>query len=187
MISGIILAGGKSSRFGRDKCKAIYNQKELIKYSIEAIKPFVHEIIISSNNNNLEYLGYKIIKDDFQNCGPIGGLYSCLKASETEKNLVIPCDMPFVSSDLFKYLLENSENYEAVVPIFNNKIEPLTAVFSQKILQKIESQINNKIYKILSLLNSIKTNFITLDEKLHFYSPKMFLNVNYLEDLDNLK
>jgi molybdopterin-guanine dinucleotide biosynthesis protein A len=184
MITGIILAGGKSSRFGRDKCKTIYNKKLLIQFSIEAIKPFVSEILISSNNYDLEFLGYKIIQDTFVNCGPIGGLYSCLKHSKTEKNIVIPCDMPYITTDLLQYLIYNSDNFDAVVPVFYQKIEPITAIFSKNILPIIENQIKHKNYKILSLLNLIKTHFITIDEKLPFYTSKLFKNINYLNDLE---
>ena len=86
-ITGIILAGGKSSRMGSDKGFLKLNDKRFVLYSIEALKPLVSEILIVSDNENYDTFGYKRIEDIIKNSGPVAGIYSGLKASKTEYNL----------------------------------------------------------------------------------------------------
>jgi molybdenum cofactor guanylyltransferase len=186
MVTGIVLAGGKSSRMGKDKCLVQFNKKKLIDYTIEIFKPITSEILISSGRVGHSQLGYKTIKDEFLDCGAIGGIHSTLKNTETEINILAPCDMPFISTELFEFLLQKINNYDAVIPVFNGKVEPLTGVYSRNILPIVENQIRNKKYKILSLLESINTNFIEINPTLPFYSEKMFTNINYLKDLDKI-
>ena len=186
MVTGIILAGGKSSRMGKDKCLTKFNEKNLIEYTIEIFKPISDKIIISTNKAEHSQFGYETIKDEFIDCGAIGGIHSTLKNAETEINIIAPCDMPFISIELFEFLLQKIGNYNAVIPIFNGKVEPLTGVYSRNILPIVENQIRNKKFKILSLLENINTNFIEITPTLPFYSEKMFTNINYLEDLNVL-
>lgn len=101
MITGFVLAGGKSSRMGQDKAFIYYENKFLFVHSVEKIKFFCDKIIISSTNKRFVELGYEILVDKFSNCGPMCGIYSCLLNSSTEKNLFIPCDTPFIPSELF--------------------------------------------------------------------------------------
>ena len=88
-ITGIILSGGQSTRMGTDKALLQINEKTLLENAIEICKPVCKEILISSNNPEHEKFGYKIIPDEIKNCGPLGGIYTCLKNSNTEWDL---CD-----------------------------------------------------------------------------------------------
>jgi molybdenum cofactor guanylyltransferase len=78
-ITGIILAGGQSSRMGTDKAMLQIDGKTLMERAIEICKPICHEILISSNNPKHENFGFTVIPDEIKNCGPMGGIYSCLK------------------------------------------------------------------------------------------------------------
>lgn len=183
MVTGIILAGGKSSRMGTDKCLVRYKNKYLIEYAIAALKPLCDNILISSQKETHKQFNYQTIKDEYIDCGAIGGIHSTLKNTETEINIIAPCDMPHISTELFEFLLQKIGNYDAVIPISKGKVEPLTGVYSRNILPIVENQISNKKYKILSLLKNINTNFVEINSTLPFYSEKMFTNINYLDDL----
>jgi molybdenum cofactor guanylyltransferase len=78
-ITGFILAGGQSSRMGTDKAMLQIDGKTLMERAIEICKPFCHEILISSNNPKHGNFGFAVISDEINNCGPMGGIYSCLK------------------------------------------------------------------------------------------------------------
>ena len=186
MITGIVLSGGKSSRMGFDKCLAKYKNKYLIEYAIEALEPITKKILISSQKQEHFQFGYKLIEDIFLDCGPIAGIYSTISESETETNIIVPCDMPFISNDLLRFLLENKKQYDAVIPVFNDKIEPLVGVFSKNILPIIKKRIELKQYKILSFLQEINTNFINVDTNMPFYNQKLFTNINLLKDLNDI-
>lgn len=185
-MTGIILAGGKSSRMGKDKCFVKYRENFLIQSTIDAFLPLIETILISANNAKFNDFGYVIVNDEFQDCGPIGGIFSTLKKSPSDINIIAPCDMPFITTDLFRFLLDNLNDYDAVVPIFKGKAEPLTGIYTKKILPIVKNQIETKNFKILNLLNSIKTNFVKIAPSVKCYSENLFTNVNYLEDLDEL-
>jgi molybdopterin-guanine dinucleotide biosynthesis protein A len=105
-ISGIILCGGKSKRYGSDKGLAFYHGKQLIQHAIEKLIPLCDEILISSNNNNYHHFGYPCIADDIKQAGPASGILSAMKKAKHENCLVLACDMPDVPSELFSFLLE---------------------------------------------------------------------------------
>ena len=105
-ITGIILAGGQSSRMCRDKGMLDLNVKAFIQYSIEALIPLVSKIIIISDNPDYDDFDAERIKDLIKNSGPLAGIYTGLNASKTEYNLILSCDIPLVQSKALKSLIE---------------------------------------------------------------------------------
>ena len=99
-ITGVILAGGKSSRMGTDKGVLELNGKKIIEHIIYSIKPVVDEIIIISNSNNYDYLGFKVYSDIIKERGPLAGIHTALTHTTTERNLIVSCDIPFINSEL---------------------------------------------------------------------------------------
>ena len=88
-ITGIVLAGGKSSRMGTDKGLLKFNGKSFVQYSLDALKPLVSEIIIVSDDLNYDTFGLKRINDITKNAGPVAGICAGLEASSTEYNLIL--------------------------------------------------------------------------------------------------
>lgn len=184
-ITGIILAGGKSSRMGKDKGMIHLAGKPLISYSIDALKPFCDQILISSNSENYELFGYPVYKDIFPDSGPMGGIYSCLLQSSTSLNLVLSCDMPLVSQSLIKYILDKNDENSISVPIHgDNFIEPLCASYSTKTIPYFKKLIGQRNLKLIDLINMVPSRQIRLDSSLPFYKPDLFLNINHPDDLE---
>ncbi|MCL4167425.1 UNVERIFIED_CONTAM: hypothetical protein GTU68_012318, partial [Idotea baltica] len=104
-ITGIILAGGKSSRMGTDKGFLFLNNKPFVQYSIDALMPLVSEIIIVSDNPDYDVFGFKRINDSTKNAGPVAGICSGLEASSTDYNLILSCDIPLISSQILERLI----------------------------------------------------------------------------------
>lgn len=181
-ITGIILAGGKSSRMGTDKAMLLYKGKSFLEHTINSLKEVSHEILISANQNSYHGFGYPLVPDNFSGIGPLAGIEACLSFSKTRVNIFIPCDTPFVNATLFKNLIQQIENFDAVVPVSSDgKIEPLMACYSKDILPQIRLQIEHGDYKIQNLLKTIKTNYITISENI------VFTNVNTPLDLKNME
>ncbi len=99
-ITGIILAGGRSSRMKSEKGLVKFRKKLLIEYPVNIFKEICSDIIISSNHNKFNFLDCKVYHDEIIDCGPIGGIYTCLKKSITDYNLIAACDMPFLNNEL---------------------------------------------------------------------------------------
>ena len=164
-ITGIILAGGQSSRMGTDKALISLNGKKLIEYSIAVMREICQHILISANNPVYRDFGYPVVSDNFPGIGPLAGLEACLRFSQTRINLIAPCDAPFLSADLFKNILSHNSLHDAVVPVQKNgNIEPLTAYYSKEIHPTLIRQINQGDYKMQNLLKLVNTKYIVLND-----------------------
>lgn len=162
-ITGIILSGGKSSRMGSDKALLSYNGKKLIEYSIDLLKSLCDNVIISANNAHYHAFKLPVVPDNYSDIGPLSGLESCIRFSNTRINLVIPCDTPFLNAEFLNNILNNIENYDAVVPISKDgKVEPLTGYYSKEVLPVIVQQIEKGDYKIQNLLKNIHTKYLLI-------------------------
>lgn len=181
-ITGIILAGGKSSRMGTDKVLLKVNEKTLLEQAIELVEPICNSILISSDNSEHEKFGYKIVPDEIKNCGPIGGIYSSLKKSETDWSFIISVDSPFVEKGFIHHLISEIDNSEAIIPIHKKGKEPLIGIYHKNCLLKIEKMMDLQHYKMHNLLRALKTKFVDSNAWVENY-PKLFHNINRPEDL----
>jgi len=183
-VTGIILAGGKSSRMGTDKGLQKLCGKPLIQYALEALSGLCSTIIISSSSEAYKSLGYKVIADVFPGIGPMGGIYSALKQSDTEANLVLSCDLPFVSTKLMSYILDHSKGYKVAVPWLGDQhYEPLCGFYHLSIVAQISAYIQGNNFKLPDLFDEIKINRLVINEELEFYNNSLFLNINSKLDL----
>jgi len=183
-VTGIILAGGKSSRMGTDKGLLQLCGKPLIGYTIKVLSELCSTIIISTSSGAYESFGFKTVADEIPAIGPMGGIYSALKQSRTEKNLVLSCDLPFVSKELLSFILKNSEGYEVAVPWQGNQhYEPLCGFYNLSVLEQMTAFIQKENYKLPDLFEEIGINKLTINNKLNFYTQNLFLNVNSKHDL----
>jgi molybdopterin-guanine dinucleotide biosynthesis protein A len=180
-ITGIILAGGQSFRMGADKAMLQINGKALLEKAIEICRPVCDEILIGSNNSKHEDFGFPVIPDEIKNCGPMGGIFSCLKKSETNWNFVISVDSAFVTEDFVQFLISETGVFDAVVPIHEKGKEPLVALYHINCLPVIQERIELKDYKMHHLLNVLNTKFINVDSWVKKY-PAIFKNLNRPED-----
>ena len=183
-VTGIILAGGASSRMGKDKGLCEFKGKSLVSYAIEALIPICDTILISSNNTeNYKKFGYEVVVDQHKNIGPIGGIYSGLVKSATIHNLIISCDTPFLNTQLLEYVIANVDGYDIVVPKHGNSyIEPLASYYSSTIISTIEESIKNEDYKLMNLFNRVRFKSIKVDSIIG-YSNMLFKNLNTPSDL----
>lgn len=186
-ITGIILAGGKSSRMGSDKGLVKLNGKKFIEHILEALVPNVNEVIIITNNSNYNNLECKVFEDRIKNCGPLGGIYTGLMNSPTENNIVVSCDIPFISSDLIKHIIENMGRADMAVPVFNGNIEPLCAVYTKRTTAEIYDLIMNNELKMQNVLKHFIIKEIHITKMQGFYTDKLFVNINTPEELKQQK
>ncbi|HKJ42647.1 MAG TPA: molybdenum cofactor guanylyltransferase [Sunxiuqinia sp.] len=181
-LTGIILAGGKSSRMGQDKALLNFQGKRLIEYAIDQLKPLCSELLISVNQPGYEQIGLELIPDQYKNCGPVGGLHAALSASKTNWNLVVSCDTPFLNQQLFKLLLENREGVQAVIPKRDKGLEPLAALYHRNMSVFFEQKLKAGDYKLHRILKEADVKFLDVLELIAQF-PKLFLNLNSPGDL----
>jgi len=183
-VTGIILAGGKSSRMGTDKGLQELCGKPLINYAIQSLSGLCSTILISTSSDAYQSFGYKTVADEIPGIGPMGGIYSALKQSKTDINLVLSCDLPFVSKELLSFILKNSEGYQVAVPWQGNQhYEPLCGFYHLSILEQISLYIQNNNYKLPDIFEEISINRLVINKESDFYTEELFLNVNSKHDL----
>lgn len=167
---------------GCDKALLEIDGISLLEKSISLCKEVCNEIIISSNNPEHQNVGYAVIADEVENCGPIGGISSCLKKSKTEWNFVISVDAAFVEEEFLQFLFSEIENVNAVVPFSEKGKEPLIALYNKSCLPVMVEKLEVGDFKMHNLLNSINTKFVDAQSWVEKY-PKLFHNLNRPEDL----
>lgn len=181
-ITGVIVAGGKSSRMGQDKGLLRLGDKHLVQYSIEALQLLCPQLLISTQNEWYAQFGYPLVNDIIKDCGPMGGIYSALMISETQYILALACDMPFVSTQILEILTENIHHYDCVVPAIGNKYEPLCAVYSKSLIPAMEQCIKTGHYALNDLIMESSHYFIDFEN-----DADAFMNLNTLTDLEKSK
>ena len=186
MYTGIILAGGKSSRMKTDKALLKLGETTLTQRVAGILKLFCNEILISTNRDDLNIIDCISIPDEIPELGPIGGIYTCLKQAKNEKSIILTCDTPFVSEELIKLLISNDLSAEITAFKKMEFMFPFPGIYDKKIIPKIEQMINVKNYKIQNLLKNTLSNIIEISES-NEYIEQEFLNLNTQNDYQKAK
>jgi molybdopterin-guanine dinucleotide biosynthesis protein A len=183
-INGIILAGGKSSRMGADKGLVEVAGEKMITLVSRALQPVVSEILIITTNPAYHFLNYPLYPDLLPDLGPAGGIYTGLHYSSSERNIVLSCDMPYLSSDFLRHLLSLAGKEDITVPVYRSRIHPLCGIYSKRILPEWKKSIDNGTLKMTELLGLFTVNFVNMDLQETFNSEKLFRNINTPGDLE---
>ncbi|MCO4821567.1 MAG: molybdenum cofactor guanylyltransferase [Flavobacteriaceae bacterium] len=182
-ITGIILAGGKSTRMGTDKGLLKIENKTFVACVIDAVKPLVDDIIIVSDNPDYDQFGFKRIDDIIKEAGPVAGLYAGLKHSKTDDNLVLSCDVPMISTEVLGQLLKPEfYSYEVVQIQSNGKTMPLIARYKKDCLTTCYNLLMQGERRLRLAVSQFNTKSVLIDEK----HSDVVKNVNTKEDLETI-
>jgi molybdopterin-guanine dinucleotide biosynthesis protein A len=184
-ISAFILAGGKSRRFGQDKATYIYMGKPLIEHVLDILKRLFSDIsIIGDNSERFRFPGVPCYPDLIKGIGPLGGIYTALNHAKNRYSFICACDMPYLTTDLIEYMIQQSEGSDVIIPFINDNYEALHAIYSKNCLIPSEESIKIGSKRIISFFDRVRVKKINEDEIGKFVSPeKAFRNINYIEDL----
>jgi molybdopterin-guanine dinucleotide biosynthesis protein A len=188
-ITGVILAGGMSRRLGQNKVILPIDGEPMINRVHRRVSKIAdHTIVIVNNLKRVDEIELpeqvKIITDIHPNTATLGGIFTGLSKSDTEWNIVVACDMPFLNVRLFKKMLALRHEYDAVIPITNGYPEPTHALYSKACLPAIERKLLEKDFKISKFLDEVRVNFLT-ENQIAQIDPETlsFFNVNTQDDL----
>lgn len=189
-ISAAILTGGKNSRLnGFPKYTLKINGISILEIQCQILQNIFDEIILCGEEIN-NPLNVKAIPDYYKNIGPISGIFSAIKNNKNSDAIFIfSADMPFLNKDLIYKMItdfEKEKDLYALVPQHSkNMIEPLHSIYSSKLLNKLETQINNKNYSIRNIFinENVKYFYVNLDLE----PEKTFFNINTFEDYNKAK
>ena len=183
-LTGIVLAGGKGIRLGRNKGMAYLNGRHLIEYVIDNLQACCNEVLISSNSDQCKQFNLPVIPDIYQAKGPMAGIHACLQASSSQHNVVISVDTPFAGPELIKHIVGHHKNVMITAPWYEqDHYEPLCAYYNKKVLPYMEEFFNNGNYKLPELFQVVPFKPIRMPITETFFHPMMFHNINTEEDL----
>ncbi len=184
-VTGVLLAGGKSLRMGRDKALLELNGLTLFERSRQLLEPFFKRILIAGDRLDLVRPGISAIADLYPGSA-LGGLYTGLRAAETDWIFVTPCDMPYPDPEIVKRLLANRDGVDAVVPRTPEGYEPVFALYHKNCLLQMESMLRNGQYRIYDFYQRIAIRFLDPPE-LPVGWRRALININTPEQLAALK
>lgn len=183
-ITGIILAGGKSLRMGRDKGQVMYQKTHLIDYSIKLLESYCNDIIISTNEPaRYRKYGFRIIVDEFKNSGPMGGIHASLKESVNYLNFILACDMPNITIQVIDVLISHSSKDQITVPTLKGRSEPLCALYPRDTYLQLEYWLAVGRFKMQDFLQNTQTSYVSMDS-FSDTPENIFKNMNSPADLN---
>ena len=185
-ITGVILAGGKSSRFGSNKALAMVDGKPLIQHVADLMSSLFPECILITNTPaEYEFLSLPMTHDRYQDSGPLAGIHAALLKISTPRAFVVACDMPNLSPELIQYICNiNEQEYEVIIPSPEKGQEPLFGIYHKKSLEVIESYLQQKDFKIISVLEDLQVRQVSEQEILSITGDLgCFKNINRPTDL----
>ncbi|MFH1562936.1 MAG: molybdenum cofactor guanylyltransferase [Nitrospirota bacterium] len=208
-MTGIILAGGKGSRLGNiNKALIKLGGVTIIERVIEGLKKTLFdEIIICGGQNPIKDTiqearldetrldGLTPIEDIIPHKGPLVGLYSGLMKSTSFYNFVVAGDMPFLNTNLIKYMKDKISGSDVLIPKTQRGVEPLHAIYSKNCLEIIKRKIFSEKaclvkekLSIESIFSELKVEYILEDEIRQFSLPEIaFFNINTEQDIEKAK
>ncbi len=187
-MTSVILAGGKSSRLGRNKPLQLLDGKSLIQHVVDRLGSVSTEIIMVTAEGQLipcsSSVMIKTVSDEYVGRGPLAGLYSGLAASRGDSALVVGCDMPFLNVNLLAHMYRISSTFDAVVPRVEDKVEPLCAVYSRNCIPAIRELLKREQLKINRLFSMVNVRYVG-ETEIDTFDPEhlTFFNINSRADL----
>jgi molybdopterin-guanine dinucleotide biosynthesis protein A len=176
-LVGIILAGGESTRFGTPKAFATYKDKPFYQHAIDALTPYVDQIVIVSHPSIRPRFDdqeeCKVIEDiePYIGKGPLSGLYSAMHQFHASWYFVLPCDMPCFDNIAAKKLLSMMDDrFDAIVPQIAGRLHPLSAVYHRRSFHHLEIQLATGNYRLINFIERLSAPILTelqleLDER----------------------
>jgi len=179
----IVLAGGASSRMGTDKAMLPIGGVPVIRRIVEKLSPIGPVMVVTNHPERYRWLGVPMVKDREPGRGPLAGLHAGLSAALSETNLVVACDMPFVSLKTAVWLLSRLGNAFACVPTLGGWPHPLFAVYRKACLPVLARHLREGQLQVRRFLAEVPTRFVSLEEAgLGEEAERCVWNMNRPED-----
>ena len=190
--AALIMAGGKSTRLGRDKASETLLGRPMLQHVIDRVTPVVDEIVVVKARGQTlpeisSELPLRVAEDLHPDCGPLGGIYTGLSSTAAGRCLAVACDMPLLSEPLLRELLRRSAECDVVMPVLQYP-EPLHAVYSRACIDPIRARLETRQLKITNFLGAVSVCYVREDDCRRFDPDlRSFSNTNTEEDLNRAR
>jgi molybdopterin-guanine dinucleotide biosynthesis protein A/molybdopterin converting factor small subunit len=184
--TAVVLTGGKSSRMGRPKALLPFDNEPLLVHILRALKSmFAEAVVVAAPDQELPPLAATIVRDEVPHQGPVGGIYYGLNAASDEVCFVTSCDVAFTNLSLVSYLVSEISNYDVVVPFWQERFQPLHAVYRRSVLPLLREQLERGELRPVFLYDKVRTRKVG-EEEIRRFDPGglCFFNMNTPQDYE---
>jgi molybdenum cofactor guanylyltransferase len=184
LVTGAILAGGKSTRMGQDKALLSYNNRAFIQHIAETLaRSFAKTIILSDRPNEYLFLQLPMHNDVFHDSGPLGGIHAALTYAPTPMVFVSSCDTPFITTTLIETILAQSHPEKITIVKDDANTHPLIGIYPKKILAELTNELRAGNKSVHALINSRSSQVLVLECE-HF--ADQLRNINTRTDYNRI-
>jgi molybdopterin-guanine dinucleotide biosynthesis protein A len=180
-ITGIVLAGGKSSRMGQDKGLMLFHGKAMVTRVMEQLQPCVDELLIVANTPAYGQFGYPVVADLAEAAGPVGGIYTGLTHTSTELNFFVSCDTPFIITEAIRKVIAEAGDAAVATATLEGRIQPLFGLYRKSNAVVFRECIRQKKYKLQAVIREINHRLVPLDGFTSQH-PHLLHNINTPEE-----
>jgi molybdopterin-guanine dinucleotide biosynthesis protein A len=197
-ISAFILTGGASSRMGKAKALLEFGGEPVILRIARTMEPLVSSVTAVGPSERYAVLGLEVIEDQKfgiadergKSPGPLAGIASALTASRTDWNLIVACDLPYLSREWVAWLLArtNISTAQIIMPRTKGGPEPLAAVYRRECAEPIIAALQRGIRKVTDATAQLRTDFVA-EREWHHLDPdgRVLRNMNSPEDYEEAR
>ena len=188
-VSGVILAGGKSRRYGKNKALVDIDGIPLIQRVLGVMKSLFPAVILITNTpETYAFLDIPMYEDRIKGLGPLGGIFTALGVIPETAGFFVACDMPFLNRDLIRYQVAVRRDFDVVAPNLSGMFETLHALYTRACLPEIEKLIQAGTYQTIQLFQKVSVRYVNENEVRKF-DPELrsFSNINRPEELVKIR
>jgi len=185
-VTGVIQAGGKSTRMGgQPKALLDLGGRRIIERVVDVVAAVTGEVIVVTNTPELyQFLGLPMVPDVFPDHGSLGGIYSGLEAAAGEAAFTVACDMPFLHPDVARLVIARAHEGDVVIPRVGEQLETMHASYAKRCLPHIADRLRSGRLKIVGFFEEVRVVEIPEADVARHRDPAIaFMNVNTPEEL----
>ncbi len=187
-LCGVILTGGASRRMGRDKAMLTLDDETFIDRIAAAMTSVLNDVLLSGSDiDRARCIGLRSVPDEIPSVGPLGGIYSAFHSTDADALVVAACDLPFVTTELLKCLMDFARSNAVVYAADSREAQPLLGVYPRSVLPVLDRYLccgGRSVHRFLAEIESIP---VRVDEHIHNYDMRSLLNVNTPEEYAAMK
>jgi molybdopterin-guanine dinucleotide biosynthesis protein A len=181
--SAVLLAGGKSSRMGRDKAFLEIAGEPLWQRQLATLRHLAPEQLMVSGPGREEWSEYEIVADERADAGPLAGLAAALRKCATPRLVVLAIDLPEMTTDFLRSLLRLCGDHQGVVPRRSDRFEPLAAVYPAGCAALAEAALRDGDFSMQRFVRRALEQDLLLERSISEAETVLFANLNTPADL----
>ena len=185
-VTGVIQAGGKSTRMGGEpKALVELGGKRIIERIVDVLGSVLSNLLIVTNTPEpYAFLGLPMVPDVFPDHGSLGGIYSGLKAAKGDGAFTVACDMPFLKAEVVRLVVSHAGEADVVIPKVGDQYETLHALYAKACLPHMEAILQARRFKVIGFFPQVKVLEISEADVARLADPHVcFMNVNTPDEL----